>query len=190
MAVRADPVPESRKLTYEDYVTLPDDGRRYEILDGKLAVSPSPSSAHQFVSHNLAFALSAWVRAQRLGRIWVAPLDLILEPTVVMQPDIFFISNARSSIVTKRGVEGAPDLVVEILSESTAARDRGVKMHIYARHGVGRYCIVDVDRRTLEVYALRGLAYELVATYSRDEVARFDVPGGFVLALAEIWPED
>jgi Uma2 family endonuclease len=65
-----------------------------------------------------------------------------------MQADIFFISNARSSIVAKRGIEGAPDLMIEILSESTAARDRGVKMHIYARHGVARYWIVDVDRRT------------------------------------------
>src|SRR5690242_13987809 len=159
MTGRTDTVPESLKLTYEDYVTLPDDGRRYEILDGELAVSPSPTSAHQFVSHNLEFALSAWVRAGRLGRIWDAPLDLILEPTVVMQPDIFFISNARSSIVTKRGVEGAPDLVIEILSESTAARDRGIKMHIYARHGVERYWIVDVDRKTIEVYVLRESAY-------------------------------
>jgi len=189
MAGRADPASPSHKLTYEDYVTLPDDGRRYEILDGELAVSPSPTSAHQFVSHNLEFALSAWVRAQRLGRIWDAPLDLILEPTVVLQPDVFFISNARSSIVTKRGVEGAPDLVIEILSDSTAVRDRGVKMHIYARHGVGRYWIVDVERRTLEVYALRGSAYELLATYSGGDVARFDVPNGFTLALAEVWPE-
>ncbi len=183
-------VPEASKLTYEDYVTLPDDGRRYEILDGELAVSPSPTSAHQLVSENLSFGLSAWVRARGLGRIWYAPLDLILEPSVVMQPDIFFISNARSSIVTKRGVEGAPDLVIEILSESTAARDRGVKMHIYARHGIARYWIVDVDRRTLEVHALRDPDYELTATYSDSEIAQLDVPDGFVLRLAEIWPED
>ena len=187
MAGRADPASPSHKLTYEDYVTLPDDGRRYEILDGELAVSPSPTSAHQFVSHNLEFALSAWVRARRLGRIWHAPLDLILEPTAVMQPDIFFISNARSSIVTKRGVEGAPDLVIEILSDSTAARDRGIKMHIYARHGVERYWIVDVEKRTLEVYAIRGKTYELAATYSGGEVTQFDVPEGFVLALNEVW---
>ena len=190
MTVRSDPAPKSRKLTYEDYVALPDDGRRYEIFDGELAVSPSPTSAHQFVSHNLEFALSAWVRSRRLGRIWDAPLDLILEPSVVLQPDLFFISNERSSIVTKRGVEGAPDLVVEILSESTAARDRGVKMHIYARHGVARYWIVDVDRRALEVHTLRGGAYEPIATYSGNEVACFDVPVGFTLPLAEIWPED
>ena len=168
----------------------PDDGRRYEILDGELAVSPSPSSAHQLVSQNLEFALSVWVRMRNLGRIWHAPLDLILEPTVVVQPDIFFISNERSSIVSRRGVEGAPDLVIEILSDSTAARDRGVKMHIYARHGVGRYWIVDPDRRTLEVHALRGRAHELAATYAGNEAAQLDVPDGFELALGEIWPDD
>ena len=190
MTGSADSLPESLKLTYDDYVTLPDDGRRYEILDGELAVSPSPTSTHQVVSQNLEFGLSAWVRAQRLGRIWHAPLDLILEPTIVVQPDIFFIANEHSSIVTKRGVEGAPDLVIEILSESTAARDRGIKMQIYARHGVTRYWIVDVERKTIEVHALRGSAYELLATHSGNEIAHLDVPDGFVLALAEIWPED
>jgi len=185
-----EPVRGSSKLTYEDYVTLPDDGRRYEILDGELAVSPSPTSAHQFVSHNLEFALSSWVRAKKLGRIWDAPLDLILEPTVVMQPDVFFISTARAAIVTKRGVEGAPDLVVEILSDSTASRDRGVKKHIYARHRIGRYWIVDVDRKTIEVYALGDGDYDLLATYGGNDVARLDVPEGFVLPLSEVWPED
>jgi Uma2 family endonuclease len=190
MTGRADLRPQPVKLTYDDYVTLPDDGRRYEILDGELAVSPSPTSIHQFVSHNLEFLLSAWVRAQRLGRVWDAPLDLILEPTVVMQPDIFFIANEHSSIVTRRGVEGAPDLVIEILSDSTAARDRGIKLQIYARHRVARYWIVDTEQRTIEVHALRGSAYEVLATYSGTEVAHLDVPDGFVLPLSEVWPEE
>ena len=190
MAGRADHVHGAGKLTYEDYVSLPDDGRRYEILDGELAVSPSPTSVHQLISQNLEFAMSAWVRTRNLGRVWHAPLDLILEPTVVVQPDIFFISSEHASIVSRRGVEGAPDLVIEILSDSTAARDRGVKMQIYARHGVGRYWIVDPDRRTLEVHPLRGRAFELAATYASNEIARLDVPDGFELALGEIWPAD
>lgn len=189
MVVRADPLSESLKLTYEDYVTLPDDGRRHEILDGELAVGPSPSSAHQFVSYELVLALRTFVRARRLGRIWYAPLDLIFEPTVIMQPDIFFVSNARSAIVTKRGVEGAPDLVIEILSESTAARDRGVKKQIYARHRVPRYWLIDVDRQTLEIFALGAADYDLAAKYVGDETARFDVPDGFELRLGVIWPE-
>ena len=83
--------------------------------------------------------------------------------------------------------KGAPDLVIEILSDLTAARDRGIKMHIYARHGVERYWIVDVEKRTLEVYAIRGKTDELAATYSGGEVTQFDVPEGFVLALNEVW---
>jgi Uma2 family endonuclease len=190
MAGPAENVPDSIKLTYEDYVNLPDDGRRYEVLDGELVVSPSPTSRHQLVSHNLDFALSSWVRAKGLGRMWAAPLDLILADTVVMQPDLIYVSKLRSAIVTKRGLEAAPDLVIEILSDSTASRDRGVKMRLYARYKVPRYWIVDAEARTLEVHALRDDAYERVATYRGDDVARFDVPERFEMNLSEAWSED
>jgi len=190
MAGRVENVPDPSKLTYADYVNLPDDGRRYEILDGELAVSPSPTSRHQLVSQNLEFALGMWVRARGLGRVWHAPLDLILADTVVMQPDIVFVSKSRSAIVTTRGLEAAPDLVIEILSDSTASRDRGVKMRLYARYGVPRYWIVDTEARTLEVYALRDDAYERTATYREDDHARFDVPAGFEMGLGEAWSED
>jgi len=190
MAGRVENVPDPSKLTYADYVNLPDDGRRYEILDGELVVSLSPTSRHQLVSHNLSFTLAVWVRAQGLGRIWHAPLDLILADTVVMQPDIIFVSKSRSAIVTKRGLEAAPDLVIEILSDSTASRDRGVKMRLYARYGVACYWIVDADARTLEVYALRGDVFERTATYRDDDDARFDVPAGFEMNLADAWSED
>ena len=190
MTVRPAALPASGKLTYDDYVKLPDDGRRYEILDGELAVSPSPTSAHQYVSLELTVALATWVRSRGLGRIWAAPLDLILAPTVVVQPDVFFISSERSSIVSKRGVEAAPDLVIEILSESTAGRDRDVKMRIYARHGVPRYWIVDADARTIEIYALGAGAYELTHSFTGEETAHFDMPAGFVLPLKDVWPSD
>ena len=190
MAARADTLPDSCKLTYADYVTLPDDGRRYEILDGELAVSPSPTSLHQLVSHNLDVALSTWVRARALGRMWAAPLDLILADTVVTQPDLIYVSKSRSAIVSRRGLEAAPDLVIEILSDSTAARDRGVKMRIYARHGIPRYWIVDPEARTLEVYSLGDGVYEATAAYHEGDVIRVDVPDGFTIDLAELWRED
>jgi len=190
MAGRADTLPDSCKLTYADYVTLPDDRRRYEILDGELAVSPSPTSRHQLVSHNLDVALSNWVRAHGLGRMWAAPLDLILADTVVTQPDLIYVSKSRSAIVSRRGLDAAPDLVIEILSDSTAARDRGVKMRIYARHGIPRYWIVDPDARTLEVYSLRDGAYECAAAYRDGDALAVDVPDGFTINLAELWRED
>ena len=190
MAARADTLPDSCKLTYADYVTLPDDGRRYEILDGELAVSPSPTSRHQLVSHNLDYALSSWVRARNLGRMWAAPLDLILADTVVTQPDLIYVSRSRSAIVSRRGLEAAPDLVIEILSDSTATRDRGVKMRIYARHGIPRYWIVDPEAQTVEVYALRDGAYERTASYRDGDALAVDVPEGFAIDLAELWRED
>jgi Uma2 family endonuclease len=164
LAGRVENVPDPSTLMYEDYVNLPDDGRRYEILDGELAVSPSPTSRHQLVSHNLDFALSSWVRAKGPGRTWPAPLALILAATVVMQADLIFVSKSRSAIVTTRGLVAVPDLVIEILSESSTSRDRGVKV---------------------QLYALRGAAYQRTATHGDDDHAHFDAPAGFAMNLAD-----
>jgi Uma2 family endonuclease len=190
MARPAVPGPAARKLTYFDYVTLPDDGQRYEILDGQLAVTPAPTSTHQRVSQNLNFALESWVRPRKLGTVWQAPLDVILDEHTVLEPDIMFVAASRAEIVTKRGIEAAPDLVIEILSQSTAALDRGKKLHLYARHGVGRYWIVDPENETLEVFALRDGAYVAAGTHRGDDVAQVDVPPGFELQLAEVWSRD
>jgi Uma2 family endonuclease len=190
MAVRTETTPHPSKLTYEDYVTLPDDGRRYEILDGELAVSPSPLSAHQRVSENLGFVLSTWVRTRRLGRIWYAPLDLILADTVVVQPDIMYVSRERAAIVTRRGVEGPPDVVVEILSDSTERRDRGAKKQIYERYGINRYWLVDPDACTLEIYALRANKYERLAAHVDSQIVTVDLPAGLEIRLADLWAAD
>jgi len=181
--------PHSSKLTYDDYVTLPDDGRRYEILDGELAVSPSPLTRHQQVSVLLAHAMLGWVLERALGTVLTAPCDVILDNTTILQPDLLFVSAARSSIITRRAVEGAPDLVVEILSDSTAARDRGAKMKLYARYGVVRYWIIDIDARTLEIHHLRAGEYVLDAAHRADAVVPCDAPPGLELRLAEIWPD-
>src|SRR3989441_10260228 len=103
------------KLTYEDYVGLPDDGRRYEILDGELEVSPSPAPRHQAVSLGLASILHRHVRERELGSIYCAPIDVTLADSSVVQPDIVFIAAGRESIISRRGIEGPPDLAVEIL---------------------------------------------------------------------------
>jgi Uma2 family endonuclease len=188
MATHADPRPQASKLTYEDYVTLPNDGRRYEILDGELAVSPSPRTRHQLVSVKLTLAIGNWVAAQKAGTLFVAPCDVILDDTTVVVPDLVFVSQARESIVTERAIEGAPDLLVEILSDSTARHDRGAKMKLYAQYGVNRYWIVDADARVLEIYALRDRAYEQIGTHRDSDRVLCDVPAGLELPLAEIWP--
>lgn len=141
------------KLTYQDYVLLPDDGKRYEILDGDLYVTPSPTARHQKVSVNLFLGLSQHVRANGLGEVFYAPLDVILADDSIAQPDLLFISNERLPIV-RDWVHGAPDLVIEILSPGTRDRDRTLKRHLYARYGVRELWLVDPEARTAEVFAL------------------------------------
>ena len=158
-------IPEGKiVLTYEDYVQLPNDGKRYEILEGELAVTPAPSTKHQVASANLFKLLSRHIDNNELGRLLYAPVDLILEPTSVLQPDLLFISKPRQSIITERAVEGVPDLVVEILSPTTIRTDRVTKAQIYARHNVPAYWIVDPDQQTLEIYLLNVTGYRLTAT--------------------------
>lgn len=164
------PAPEPVRLTYQDYLALPDDGRRYELFEGELHVAPAPGTPHQRISRDLGFILHAHVLERGLGEVLFAPIDVILSRTTVVQPDLVFASEARREIISKRGVEGPPDLVVEILSESTAERDRGAKQQLYARHGVSHYWIVDPAGRSLSEHLLEGRAYRLHGTYTAPSV--------------------
>ncbi len=175
-------------LTYEDYCRLPNDGRRYEILDGEIAVTPAPSPRHQEVVVNLLRILDDHVRSRRLGKVYVAPIDVILAPTSVVQPDLVHMSAERLSLVTSRGIEGPPDLAVEVLSPTTSAQDRGSKLQLYARYGIRHCWLVDPESRRLEAYELAGTAYRLVVELS--ETAEF-APALFPalrISLDSLWP--
>jgi len=143
-------------LTYEDYVLLPNDRNRYEILEGELTVTPAPSTKHQNASANLFKLLSRHIDDRNLGKLFYAPIDLILDPTTILQPDLLFVFSARQHIITERAIEGVPDLVVEILSPTTSRSDRVTKAQIYARHRVPVYWIVDPDDKSIEIYLLEG----------------------------------
>lgn len=150
-------------LTYRDYEALPDDGRRYQILDGTLDVAPASSPDHQDVLANLYAAVRGHVKVHGRGRTFFAPVDVILADNTIVQPDLVFLDAERAHLVSSRGIEGAPTLVVEVLSPSTAAIDRGVKSRLYARYGVAYYWIVDVDARAIEAYELFSGSYRLAA---------------------------
>ena len=173
-------------LTYRDYAALPDDGRRYQILDGELFGTPAPNTRHQIISMRLAAQLHTHVRTHRLGLVLAAPADVILADTSIVQPDILFVATDRQAVISARGIEGAPTLGVEILSPTTADVDRRQKRELYARYGVPFYWIVDGDADAIEMYRLAGGAYELMArpTGSRM-IADEPFPG---LALTDIWP--
>ena len=115
-------------LTYQDYAALPDDGRRYEILEGELSVTPAPSPRHQEIIGNLFAALRAHVTDRGLGKVFVSPVDVLLSDTAIVQPDIVFVANDRLRMITSRGIEGAPTLVIEVLSPSTTHIDRQTKL--------------------------------------------------------------
>ena len=137
----------------DDYEHFPDDGKRYEIVQGDLYVTPAPSIRHQTVLANLVFHLSSWAREAQHGIVLFAPTDVQLGEHDILQPDLVYVSSARREIIGERRVLGAPDLVVEILSETTAGRDKGAKRKTYERHGVQEYWIVDPDRSKVIVFA-------------------------------------
>jgi len=158
-------------VTYEMYANMVDDGNRYEISDGVLELmSPSPLFIHQFISHKMQVILDGSCQNEFI--ILAAPLDVILSDTEVRQPDLVMIHLSRTHIIGKRGINGAPDLVVEITSKHSLKRDKLTKRNVYAKYGVREYWIVDPSSFTLEQYELCEDHYELVDVYSGEEPIR------------------
>jgi len=141
------------KFNYDDYCLMPED-RRYELIGGEFFMVPSPSVIHQRVAANLEAILREFVREKDCGEVLFAPLDVVLSPEDVVQPDIMFISSERSNIITDANIQGAPDLVVEILSPSTAEKDRTIKKKLYARYGVRELWLVNTGAQVVEVFSL------------------------------------
>ncbi|MBI1726511.1 MAG: Uma2 family endonuclease [Candidatus Rokubacteria bacterium] len=173
-------------LTYSDYAALPDDGRRYELHRGELSVTPAPGTRHQRVIFPLGSRLYEHVRARGLGEVLPAPTDCILSDVTVLQPDLLYVATDRLAIISERGIEGAPTLVVEVLSPSTARLDRDRKMRLYAEHGVPYYWIVDPETRSIEAFALAGAEYALAARLT-SEPAALPPFSGLILDPALIW---
>lgn len=166
----------SAKLTYEDYAAIPDDGRRHEIIDGEHYVSPSPRASHQRILRRLLRKLDAHAIAENAGEVFCAPFDVVLSKTDVVQPDLLFISRERMDIVGEANVQAAPDLVVEILSESTRRIDEIVKRKRYEHFGVKEYWIVDPVLESIKIYRREGGAFTRVAELSMETGGRIETP--------------
>ena len=173
--------------TYKDYLETPDD-ERWELLNGELVMAPSPRRMHQDVSGNLYFLLRLFVDQMGLGRVYAAPFDVVLSETNVVQPDLLFVSNQREAILTDDNVTGAPDLVVEVLSPSTASRDWRIKLDLYAQHGVREYWVVDPDGQRIWVMAGHDGDLNEVANYGRGDVLTSPTLSGFSANLNQVFP--
>lgn len=180
------------RLTYDDLELLreaPEHERdRLELIDGEVFVTPSPESGHQLVSMNLAAALDRFARPGRLGWVLTAPIDVRLSDTNVVQPDVCFVAREHGDRIIRRGIEGPPDLMVEILSPTTRGRDLGAKRELYARFGVPEYWIVDPRGRSVEALTLRDGAYGPLPV--EGGAVRSAALPGFAMSLAEVFDTD
>lgn len=175
-------------LTYKEYEALPADGRRYEIHEGELSLTPAPSPQHQIISGNLFMLLSSHVKAKGIGRVLYAPLDVILSETSIVQPDIVYLDLARLGAISHRGIEGPPTLVVEILSPTTTLIDRSTKHQLYARHAVPFFWLVDPEGRTVEAFVLGPQGYSLAVRASGSEPVSTPPFPDLALVPASLWP--
>lgn len=194
-ATREELIPEAfreivllRPLTAEDLKAFPHDGNRYEIIGGQLIVSPSPNSRHQRVSFELSGALYVFLKQTGLGQGFSAPADVHISSTDVVQPDVFVVLRERDDIIQVRGIFGAPDLVVEILSPSSMETDFLRKSRLYEQYGVREYWIVDPEREIVSVQTLDGDRFVITGEYGRNDHMQSTVLDGFELELSAIFP--
>ncbi len=175
-----------RKLTYEDYAKTPE-GERWELIDGELIMPPSPKEAHQSVQGNLGAPMLIFVREKDLGKVYFAPFDVVLSDTDTVQPDLLFVSKDQLHIITADNVQGAPDLVVEIRSPSTARQDWTTKRELYARHGVKEYWLVDPEAATVAILLFDDGELKVTGVFGEGESITSTVLEGFSIALADIF---
>lgn len=177
-----------RKLTYEDYALIPEDGQGHEIIDGKHYVSPTPYVQHQQISVELCTQLYLFIEEHRLGELLAAPIDVLLSQHDILQPDIIFISNDRASILTEANIQGAPDLVIEILSPITRRLDERLKLERYELLGVREFWIVDPAGR-VDVFQADGEAFRRTAELSSEaeDVLTTPILPGLQIPLADLF---
>jgi Uma2 family endonuclease len=181
--------PAQGEWTYDDYLRLPDDGKRYEIIEGVLYVTPAPSFDHQHVVHQIAVALELWLRAHPGGIVLTAPFEVHL-PGIArpVQPDVLFIAVERQPSPGDSAFEGAPDLVIEVLSPSTMRVDRYIKFDAYERAGVREYWLVDPRMRFVEIYTRSESGeFALLGQFRADEQAHSQVLAGFTLETGSLF---
>lgn len=179
------------KWTYEDYLLFPDDGNRHELIDGEHVMTPAPTTRHQRISARLLTVLENFLRQTRLGVVFAAPCDVVLSDVDVVEPDLLVISTSRRGIITEKNIQGAPDLVVEILSDSTRKTDEIIKRKLYEQYDVKEYWILDPDLETVKIYRKDNTTFGLPIHLTREQHDHLSTPlfPGFQVSLTELFEE-
>jgi Uma2 family endonuclease len=183
---------EGVKLTYDDFLLFPDDGKRHELIDGEHHVTPSPNIKHQRVSMNLVRAMLWYLDAHPVGEIFSAPLDIVLSQHDVVEPDLFYVSHERAAqVLSPQNARGAPELVIEIASTGTRKRDETIKRRLYERHGVSEYWVVDPEVDAIRVYRRAGNRFDRAVelTCERHDVLTTPLLPGLEIVLTRIFAE-
>ena len=175
-----------KKYTYSDYEKL-GEGAPYQLIGGNLVMNPAPVPTHQRISRNIEYYLFAFVQEHNLGEVFYSPIDVLLGTQEVYQPDILFIAKNRLSIIGEKNIQGAPDLVIEILSESSVYNDLKKKKKVYESGGVQEYWIVDPNDQTIEIYVLKGGKYVLEKEFVKTETLQSPLLLGFSLKLDKVF---
>ncbi|MEZ4957923.1 MAG: Uma2 family endonuclease [Saprospiraceae bacterium] len=173
------------KYTANDFLKLPE-GAPFELLNGKLINMPSPFDQHQSIAANIHLILGHYIKKNKLGTLRFAPLDVHLDEDNIVQPDLLFIANDRKNIINK-WVIGAPDVVIEIFSNSTKKKDKNAKFKLYQKHGVLEYWLVDPEIKSVEIYILKSKKFILKDKYSEGEKLKSDIIKGFEMVTNEIF---
>ncbi|MCL4484899.1 MAG: Uma2 family endonuclease [Nitrospirae bacterium] len=179
-----------KEWTYEEFMSLPEGGPfRYEIIDGELCMTPSPSPRHQEISRNLLRIIDVFLLQKNLGKIFAAPCDVVFskDPLQVVDPDLLFVSKEHLSIIGEKNIQGVPDLTVEILSPTTATSDRRVKHSLYERFGVPEYWIVDPATNTIQVFRLVDGHYPAPIEYGKSDRLESPLFPGLSIPLSEVF---
>ena len=177
---------DKKKYTYADYLKTPDD-ERYELIEGELLMTPSPVMRHQRISRKMLIAIDNHVTDNDLGEVFDAPSDVYLDNENVVQPDILFVSKERLDIIGEKNIQGAPDLVIEIISESTAYRDLVQKKKLYVRFGVKEYWIVIPEESSVDIFTLKDNAFVLHKSYGKDDILQSSLLKKLKLELKKIF---
>jgi Uma2 family endonuclease len=178
------------KLTYDDFVLFPDDGKRHELIDGEHYVTPSPNLKHQKVSGNLFLLIGTWLEQHPIGQLFFAPFDVVFSQFDVVEPDLLYMSNERAAqVLTKANVQGAPELVIEIGSPGTRKRDETIKRRLYERAGVSEYWVVDPELDVVRVYRRAGEGFERPRELTAEAADVLETPllPGLPLPLARVF---